>query len=457
MTNLQETKPLMHLLSATFDSLQSATPEQLAHNPFLQLRKQGLDALARTGLPTPRDEEWKYLNLAPYIRHPYQLPAGKESLSHLPQILPITTIPVVFFNGLFQPHLLSPAHGVTVTSLAQLLDKGSHDGTVLGEQEHSIGQLLSPEDDPFVALNAALLHQGALLHITQNPSQPIYLASITQSDQPLFVNLRFAIRLSTGTAATVILDLRTLSKTAPTFHNIASEIWLETESALTLIFLQNDTAQNYGVLTTRIAQTARSRSRLYTVTAGNGMVRNTTSVQLNEPEAETVLYGLSVLRDTEVADHHTAVEHLAPNCQSSELYKSIVADQATNIFNGKIFVHPEAQQTNAYQSNHNILLSDDARVYTKPQLEIFADDVRCTHGATVGQLPQEAVFYLRTRGLPETVADVLLLHAFAGEVYEQLPLEPLRAWIDQQLSHRLFDIVDLAADRKLVDLQFATS
>jgi len=457
MTNLQETKPLMHLLSATFDSLQDTTPEQLEHNPFLQFRKQGLDALARTGLPTPKDEEWKYLNLAPYLQHPYRLPMGKASLPRLPQILPIPAISVVFFNGTFQPHLLSPAHGVTVTPLAQLVDTALHDGTEPADQELPIGQLLPPADDPFVALNAALLHHGALLQITEDPSQPIYLSSITQSDSPLFVNLRFAIRLAAGTTATVILDLRTLSKTAPTFHNIVSEIWLETESALTLIFLQNDTAQNYGVLTTRIAQAARSRSQLYTITAGNGMVRNTIGVQLEEPEAETFLYGLSILRNTEVADHHTAVEHLAPNCQSSELYKSIVGNRATNIFNGKIFVHPEAQQTNAYQSNHNILLSDDARVYTKPQLEIFADDVRCTHGATVGQLPQEAVFYLRTRGLPETVADVLLLHAFAAEVYERLPVKPLRTWIDQQLSNRLFDIVDLAADRKLVDLQFATS
>ncbi len=455
MTELQQSKPLMHLLSKTFESLQQLSAEEISRNPLLRLRQQGLQTIAQRGLPTPRDEEWKYLNLAPFLQPKYQLPQQSDA----PATLAIPTLPLatdflaVFYNGFYQPQLSTIPPHLELISLRQMvrtLDRDGHPAFWT-----LFGSLLPPDTDPFVALNTALFEDGAFLHISTPLPQPVYLLAVSDSTTPLFLNLRYVINIEAKAAATIIVDHRVLQD-SPAFHNTTIEIQLAEDAALHLIFLETDRSTNYGVITTRLSQAARSRSTIHTITAGNGMIRNTLGIQLREPEASTHLYGISVLRSNEIADHHTAVEHIAPSCTSSELYKSILGDNALNIFNGKIFVDREAQQTNAYQSNHNILLSDDARVYTKPQLEIFADDVRCTHGATVGQLPKDAIFYLRSRGIAESLADVLLLHAFAAETYDTLPDTMLRRRIDHHLTQRLAALVNMPTTAKLVDLQFAT-
>jgi Fe-S cluster assembly protein SufD len=202
--------------------------------------------------------------------------------------------------------------------------------------------------------------------------------------------------------------------------------------------IQNDTANASQVSTTHIRQTGRSYVHAVTITLSGGMIRNNMNMVLEAAGNEAHLYGLYMLKGRTHADNHTLVDNKNPNCFSNQLYKGIVDDNATGVFNGKIMVEPQAQKTNAYQSNKNILLSDNASINTKPQLEIFADDVKCSHGCTVGQLDEAALFYLRARGIPKESARALLLQAFTEDILDQVKPKQLHKYIKQLITEQLF-------------------
>jgi Fe-S cluster assembly protein SufD len=201
--------------------------------------------------------------------------------------------------------------------------------------------------------------------------------------------------------------------------------------------IQNDKVQSSQVSTTHFRQVGKSMIHAVTISLNGGIVRNNLNIALEAEYSEAHLYGLYFQNGSSHVDNHTIVDHVSPHCQSNELYKGILNDNASAVFNGKIFVRQPAQKTNAYQHNKNILLSDNASVNTKPQLEIFADDVKCSHGCTIGQLDEEGMFYLRSRGIPERIARSLLVHAFAIDILEHIRLEPLRQYVDRLISKRL--------------------
>jgi Fe-S cluster assembly protein SufD len=220
------------------------------------------------------------------------------------------------------------------------------------------------------------------------------------------------------------------------------EIIVEKDALLEYYKIQNEAGNSSQVSTTHIRQTGKSYTHTVSVSLNGGTVRNNLNLVLDAEHCEAHLYGLYFPKGQSHMDNHTVVDNVKPNCFSNELYKGIIDDTATGVFNGKIFVRQQAQKTNAYQSNKNILLSDTASVNTKPQLEIFADDVKCSHGCTVGQLDEEALFYLRSRGVSEKNARSLLLHAFADDILQTIKPEPLRAYVEQLISERLeFDAV----------------
>jgi Fe-S cluster assembly protein SufD len=216
---------------------------------------------------------------------------------------------------------------------------------------------------------------------------------------------------------------------------------VEKDAMLEYYKIQNDEAHTNQVSTTHIRQVGKSYIHTVTISLNGGVIRNNLNIVLDAPFCETHLYGLYFLKGQTHVDNHTVVDNVKPNCLSNELYKGIINDAATGVFNGKIFVQPHAQKTNAYQSNKNILLSEGASVNAKPQLEIFADDVKCSHGCTVGRLDEEGLFYLRSRGINEKIARSLLVHAFAVDILEHIKPIAIRTYVDQLISERLeFDI-----------------
>ncbi|HYK56154.1 MAG TPA: Fe-S cluster assembly protein SufD, partial [Flavisolibacter sp.] len=225
------------------------------------------------------------------------------------------------------------------------------------------------------------------------------------------------------------------------FANGVVEIVVEKDAVVEYYKIQNDAAHTNQVSTTHIRQIGKSYTHTVTISLNGNIVRNNLNVVLEAEHCESHLYGLYFLKGTSHVDNHTVVDNAKPNCLSNELYKGIINDSATGVFNGKIFVQPQAQKTNAYQTNKNILLSDAASVNTKPQLEIFADDVKCSHGCTIGRLDEEGLFYLQSRGIHEDVARSLLVHAFAVDVLEHIKPVAIRQYVDRLISERLeFDI-----------------
>jgi len=221
------------------------------------------------------------------------------------------------------------------------------------------------------------------------------------------------------------------------FTNQVMEIIVEKDAIVDYYKVQNDAAHTNQVSTTHFRQVGKSVVRAVTISLNGGIVRNNLNVALEAEHSESHLYGLYFLKAQTHVDNHTVVDNVKPNCLSNELYKGIIDDDSTAVFNGKIFVQPQAQKTNAFQSNKNILLSDNASVNTKPQLEIFADDVKCSHGCTVGQLNEEGLFYLRSRGISEKTARALLIRSFAVDILEHIKLLPIRDYVDQLISERL--------------------
>ena len=228
----------------------------------------------------------------------------------------------------------------------------------------------------------------------------------------------------------------TLGK-ADTFCNEVMELVVQQNAVVEYYKIQNDVTNASQVSTTHITQTGRSYVHTVTITLNGGIVRNNMNLVLDAPGNETHLYGLYLLKGKTHADNHTLIDNRQPNCFSNQFYKGIADDFSTAVFNGRIMVQPDAQKTNAYQSNKNILLSDNATINTKPQLEIFADDVKCSHGCTVGRLDEEALFYLRARGIPKAAAEVLLLQAYAADILDQIKSDPLRKYVEKLIYKHL--------------------
>jgi Fe-S cluster assembly protein SufD len=225
--------------------------------------------------------------------------------------------------------------------------------------------------------------------------------------------------------------------TSDSFINKVSEIVVEENAQVSIYKIQNEDSHSSCVKTTHVRQLGVSKVNSVTITLNGGVIRNNLNFILEAPGCESNMYGLYCVKGNTHVDNHTIVDNQQPHSLSNELYKGIIDENATGVFNGKIFVRQDAQKTNAYQSNKNVLLSDTATVNTKPQLEIFADDVKCSHGCTIGRLDDEALFYLQARGIGEKAAKALLLHAFAVEILDKIELEPIRQYVDQIISERL--------------------
>jgi len=397
------------------------------------LRADALASFADGGLPTTSHEEWRYTSLAGFSRLAFEL-APAEAPPSRAQVEAIAApffacSAYVFVDGRFAPELSSPstlADGVRVDRLGAAVPPG-------------FGSLVNVKQHPFAALNTALFEDAAVVTVPADvvAAQPIHLVFVSTGAGPPRASFpRVLIEAARGSRALVIQDHVSLGA-GPRLTAAVSEARVAENASLELVLLQRESDEtfHFGSQQVRLARDARFASR--TLTLGGALVRNDLAALLAAPGAECHLDGLFLGSGERLVDNHTLVDHAEPHCTSRELYKGILADRSRGVFRGRIVVRPDAQKTDAQQSNANVLLGSGAEIDTKPQLEIWADDVRCSHGASIGRLDEDALFYLRSRGIGEAAARDLLTRGFAAEVLERIGSEPLAEALGDLLLERL--------------------
>ena len=403
------------------------------------LRDHAASRFVELGFPTVRDEEWRFTNVAPIATSEFKLaPQARldgEALNAL--IYAAAPFRAVVINGRFSPEL----------SKVATLPKGVHFGSLATAfSEHAdvvgryLGQLADPNERSFTALNTAFAQDGTFLSVPDGAivEQPFQILYISTSESSVATMTHPRSLLVIGDRAQVqIVETYASASAHKHFTNAITELVAGEGSIVDHYKIEEESIDAYHIASMHIHSTRSSTVSTQAFTLGGKFVRNDINAVLDGEGAECTLNGLYLADGDRLVDTHTTIDHAKPHCPSHEIYKGILGGKARAIFNGKIIVRQDAQKTDAKQTNRALLLSDAATINTKPQLEIFADDVKCTHGAAIGQLDEDALFYLRARGLTFLEARDMLIHAFAGEVIERVRLEPLRHALEKELYAQL--------------------
>jgi Fe-S cluster assembly protein SufD len=441
--------------SALREAWESAQGRAAAELPrwAAELRERAFESFERQGFPTTDLEDWKYTNVAPIARENFThadvgdagglgariVGAGAGGAGDARQFVypEAERCRLVFVNGVFsagQSALDALPAGVVVSSLRDAL-AGEFEPVV---REH-LGRLAGVEQDAFAALNAAHLGAGAFVFLPEGSrvESPLQLLFVSDAaGARLAVSPRLLVVAGRGSEATIVEGYESASDSAY-FTNAVAEVFVKERARLTHYKVQREGESAFHVATTA-AELGRSAAYdLTTVTLGARLSRHGIAVRMPEEGAECWVDGLYLVGGGQHADTHSIIDHVAPRCVSHQLYKGILDGRSRAVFNGRVFVRRDAQQTDARQTNKNLLLSPEARVDTKPQLEIFADDVKCSHGATVGQLEEEELFYLRSRGLHDALARNLLTYGFAEELVTKIKIDSIRRQLDETILNRL--------------------
>lgn len=423
-----------------FQELQSVN----GSNALASVGQKAFDNFNKNGIPTSKNEEWKYTRISSVFNKEFRL--AENAGSFTAKDLAAVKLPgheqaneLVFVNGLFSKELSSLRSASLVLQPLEEAAENEFAGIVSKNLGHSSKYI----KDGIHALNTAFVKEGLFIHVKKGKitEHPVYVYNITDARASnIFAQPRTLIHVDENAQIQVVETYITIGD-AESFTNQVLEVTIEKDAVVEYYKIQNDASRTNQVSTTNFRQVGKSYVHAVTISLEGGIVRNNLNIALEAANSESHLYGLYFLKGVTHVDNHTVVDNVKPNCLSNELYKGIIDDKATAVFNGKIFVEQDAQKTNAFQSNKNILLSDNASVNTKPQLEIFADDVKCSHGCTVGQLDEEGMFYLQSRGIDKKMARSLLVHAFAIDILDHIKPKPIRDYVDQLISQRLeFDI-----------------
>ena len=400
-----------------------------------QLRDQAMESFYKQGIPTRNHEEYKYTPISSILKGEFDLSTSKNCSDE--QIEPLKFLKdayvVIIENGIFVEglsNLQNLPKGLTICSLVDAVTSNS------AVFEKHYAQYADVHADPFIALNTAMTKDGVFIHIAKNViiEKPIHVIHISTASKSTIIHPRNLIVVDENAQAKIIESFETVDSKAKTFSNAVTEIVVDKHAILDHYKIQDENELGYLMNTTQVIQKKQSVFSTHTFTLSGSLVRNNLTLVLDDEHIESHLNGLYLTAGNQVVDNHTVVDHRKPNCNSNELYKGIIDGKSTATFNGKIFVRKDAQKTNAFQSNRNILLSEDATINTKPQLEIYADDVKCSHGTTTGKLDEEKIFYLRARGIGTINAKKLLMHAFASEVVNTIKIEALRDYIEGKIS-----------------------
>src|SRR6478752_9406864 len=404
------------------------------------VRTSAMKNFENKGFPTKKDEAWKYTSLNAILKNDFTVFPKTETNVEFKDVKKyflheIDTYKVVFIDGVFSSHLSSTTHdGIDVCLMSSALNKPKYKMVI-----DTYFNKIASKDETLTSLNTAFASEGAYIHIpkskvVEKPIEIMYLS--TGSETALLVQPRNLVIAGENAHVQIIERHQSLNGNA-VLTNSVTEIYAQKRAIVDYYKIQNDNLEANLIDNTYVSQKQESHVSVQTFSFGGNLTRNNLNFYHFGERLTSTLNGISILNDKQHVDHYTLVNHAQPNCESFQDYKGIFSDRSTGVFNGKVFVEKEAQKTNAFQKSNNILLSDKATINAKPQLEIFADDVKCSHGCTVGQLDETALFYMQQRGIPKKEAKALLMYAFSNAVIESIKIPELKQRITKIIATKL--------------------
>lgn len=413
-----------------------------AQGHFHDIRKKAISAFETLGIPKAKDEEYKYTNLGKALDKNFDFSAqptvgNLDSDTIEKHLIPdLEANVLVFINGKYSledSKIISPSDEILITPLEKAFQEN------IPEAEAHFAKYANYDADAYVALNTGFSLDGMFVHVPKNKvvNKPVAFYFIEDATADKTYSQPRNLFIAGENSQVSFIEVFKTEGNSESFSNAVTEIVVGQSAHVTYHKIQNDVNTAYHVGTTQVWQDQKSNFAAYTMTLNGAIVRNNINIVQDGEGCESHMYGLYLIDGKSHVDNHTVVDHTHPNSFSNELYKGVLEEKSRGVFNGKVFVRQAAQKTNAFQSNKNILLSDSATVNTKPQLEIWADDVKCSHGCTTGQLDDDALFYLQARGLSKTSARALLLYAFAMDVLDSMKLIPLKTYLEGIISDRL--------------------
>ncbi|RAV28355.1 Fe-S cluster assembly protein SufD [Sinomicrobium soli] len=409
-------------------------------SPLHRIRTEAMKQFEHKGFPSKREEAWKYTSINTLLKPDYSLfPEGGKGLEFEEVkryfIHDIDSYRIAFVDGRYDEGLSAMAHeGFDICLMSTALEKPGYREVV----EKYFNSTVNTEDS-LTSLNTAFLREGVFVHVPKGKvvDKPVQILHFSTGSEPaLLLQPRNLIVAGENAQVQVIERHQSLSD-HPVLTNSVTEIFAGKRAMVDYYKIQNDKLSASLIDNTYISQERESHVSVHTFSFGGKLTRNNLNFYHRGEYVESTLKGVTILEGQQHVDHHTLVNHARPDCESHQDYKGIYGDRSTGVFNGKVIVEKEAQKTNAFQQNNNILLDDKATVNTKPQLEIFADDVKCSHGCTIGQLDDDALFYLRSRGIPAREAKALMMYAFANNVLESVKIPEVQARINKLIARKL--------------------
>ncbi len=401
------------------------------------IAKEAIKNYSNLDFPNNKDEEWRFTNISQLMKHDFRFISGSSDINRndIKKFLlgEIFKYQFVFVNGKFIKELSSDVRTQNIEIVN--IDTAIDNNTELFKKHFA--KYAKSKVNYFSALNSTNINSGAFINITDNSviKEPIHLLFISDFKRKTLVQPRNLFLAGKNSQATIIEHYAAFNDNIY-FANAVTEIFVGENSTLNHIKIQEESRNSYHISETAIEMERSSNFESAAISFGGEISRNEINCKFNGQGCEATLNGLFMLDDTQLHDTHTSIDHAKPNCNSHEQYKGILDGKSRGVFNGKVIVRPNAQKTNAFQENNNIILSNEALVNTKPQLEIFADDVKCSHGATIGQIDQDSMFYLKSRGIGEETARKILIHAFASDVVKSIKVNGLKDYLENILELR---------------------
>lgn len=410
------------------------------NNSLHDIRTAAIKNFETKGFPTKKEEAWKYTSLNAVLKNDFTVFPKSENAINYGDVKKyflhqIDTYKLVFIDGVFSSFLSSTTHdGIDVCLMSSALTKPKYKEVI-----DAYFNKIASKDETLTSLNTAFASEGAFINIPKGkvadkPVEVMYLS--TGSEAALMVQPRNLVIVGENAQVQIIERHQSLNGN-PVLTNSVTEIFAQEYANVDYYKIQNDEQSANLVDNTYIAQKRNSNASVHTFSFGGNITRNNLNFYHQGEHIESTLKGITIIGDKQHVDHYTLVHHATPNCESHQNYKGIYDGNATGVFNGKIYVEREAQKTDAFQQNNNILISEKATINAKPQLEIFADDVKCSHGCTIGQLDDDALFYLRSRGIPHKEAKALLMYAFSNEAIDSIRIPELKQRITKLIATKL--------------------
>lgn len=406
---------------------------------FFEIRQDAISRFSRLGFPNSQNEEWKYTNISPLLEHQFQLETKRPNFDNLNLnkflIDGLTGNLLVFVNGIFAPELSNAGSNLSGLIIGNLSD------LILEHPELAekyLSKFSDYKNDAFTALNTAFALEGAAIIIPENTQmeKPIQILNISGMNKSNLVSFPRNLFLVGKNSNVQVVESSIHLSNNIYFNNTVSEIIIQENGAMDYYKIQDEDTKSYLISNTYVHQHKDSRFKSINIDLGGAIVRNNLNIKMAGENCETDLFGFYITTGSQLIDNNTNITHEKPNGTSKELYKGILDGKSKGVFSGTVLVERDAQKTSAFQGNKNLLLSADAEINSKPQLKILADDVRCTHGATIGQIDEEALFYLRQRGLSKKNALDLLHYAFAADVFKNISLNPVRDKVDRLVKNK---------------------